>query len=148
MGDFRFAQCLEFLRSKNVADWKDLGTANPDHREILLSRIGMIVRQGSSNERRLVRHAVRMFSLGHKLEGQREDIQVDLSRFTSLLKEYGDHNGESPKYTHQTVSVEPPLFKYSVSLKGVRGEGTGRTMKMAKHQASKDACQRLDLKVH
>jgi dsRNA-specific ribonuclease len=108
----------------------------------------MIVRQGSSNERRLVRHAVRKFSLGHKLEGQREDVQVDVARFTTLLKEYGDHNDEPPKYTHQTVSVEPPLFKYSVTLKGVRGEGKGRTMKMAKHQASKDACQRLGLRVH
>lgn len=118
---------------------------NPNHREILLSHIGVIVRQGSSDEKRLLRYAVRKFSHGRNVDGQKEDVQLDLSRFTTVLKEYGDHIGELPKYTSRPLSQEPPLFKYTVTLKGVKGEGTGRTMKKAKHQASKDACERLGL---
>jgi hypothetical protein len=106
----------------------------------------MIVRQGSAKEKRLVLHAVRKFKAGKAVESQRGDAPSDISRFTTLLKEYGDHIGEVPKYTSELLSQEPLLFKQCVRLRGVKGEGTGRTMKTARHYASKEACQRLGLR--
>jgi dsRNA-specific ribonuclease len=61
-----------------------------------------------------------------------------------ILKEHGDHTGAKPKYTSETLSLEPPFYKVLVNLNGVTGEGRATTKKQAKHQASKDACQRLN----
>lgn len=145
---------MAYLHSKGVIEQHDLDKIGGDHREALLSRIGMTSREGSSDGRRLLGHAIRKFMNGDNGGGQRErpaSAFPDISRYTTLLKEYADHNKVVLEYTPETVSVEPPSYKSRVTLKGVAGdvtgEGTGRTKKEARHLASKRLYQRLGLPV-
>lgn len=138
---------MEYLHSRDVGNNKNLSDTNLDHRQALLSQIGMVVRQGSGKERRLILRAIRKFKIGKSIKAQRKGTPSDISRFTILLHEYGAHSGETPKYTSEVLSYDPPLFKQQVKLRRVKGEGTGRTMRTAKHQASREACKRLGLKV-
>ncbi len=66
------------------------------------------------------------------------------ARYTTILKELGDENGVAPKYGVETMSLDPPMFKVTVSFRDITFEGTARTKKEAKHQASRQACEHFD----
>lgn len=145
MGNYPFEKCLEYLQSKGVVEQYDPDRTGRSHRETLLSQMGMIRRQGSPEGRRLLRRAIRRFLNGDDGGRRREMPVSDISRFTSVLKEHGDHLGKQPKYTEERASIEPTEYRVRVTLGDVTGEGRARSKKQAKHLASQEACRRLNL---
>jgi hypothetical protein len=69
----------------------------------------------------------------------------DISRYTGVLKEHGDRVGVIPVYGSETISSVPPLFRASVAFQQINVDADGRTKRLAKHRASKEACTRLGL---
>jgi hypothetical protein len=69
----------------------------------------------------------------------------DISRYTGALKEHGDQVGAVPVYGSETISSVPPLFRASVVFQQINVTADGRTKRLAKHRASKEACTRLGL---
>jgi hypothetical protein len=69
----------------------------------------------------------------------------DISRYTGALKEHGDQVGVIPVYGSETISAVPPLFRASVAFQQINVTADGRTKRLAKHRASKEACTRLGL---
>lgn len=69
----------------------------------------------------------------------------DISRYTGALKEHGDQIGVIPVYDSETISSVPPLFKASVVFQQINVTADGRTKRLAKHRASKEACILLGL---
>lgn len=70
----------------------------------------------------------------------------ELAQYTMMLKEYGDHSGEVPVYNDEQLSLHPTLFKVSVRVAQRTFEGKSSTKKQAKHLASQQACDFLELK--
>lgn len=139
-----------YLHSKGVVEQHDLDRVGGGHCEALLYRIGMTSREGSTDRKRLLRRAIRKYMKGDNVGRQRHTPASgfpDIARYTSELKEYGDHNDVAPQYTPEILSTEPPLYRCRVALKGVTGEGMSRTKREARHLASKDLYQRLGLTV-
>lgn len=78
------------------------------------------------------------------------EYESDLCKYTSVLKEKGDIAGFVPKYNFQNISQTPqtpPNFKAVVSFWEYVFEGSGRTKNQAKHEASKEACKSLGLRI-
>jgi hypothetical protein len=69
----------------------------------------------------------------------------DISQYTTALKEHGDKVGEVPDYDYERVSLVPPLFRARVTFKEINATGEGKTKKLARHRASKEALNRLGL---
>jgi len=69
----------------------------------------------------------------------------EVSRYTGALKEHGDQIGVIPVYGSETISSVPPLFRASVVFQQINVTADGRTKRLAKHRASKEACTRLGL---
>lgn len=69
---------------------------------------------------------------------QGEDME-DNSRYTAALKEHGDQTGVLPGYDYERISFTPPSFRARVVFKEINATGEGKTKKLARHQASKEA---------
>jgi dsRNA-specific ribonuclease len=63
------------------------------------------------------------------------------------LKEHGDESSVAPVYHTQTLSLEPSLFRATVTFQGFTFEGKAKTKKQARHYAAKEACEYLDIKI-
>lgn len=74
--------------------------------------------------------------------------KVSHALFTSLLNDYGVQNGIRAVYTETIISITPPVFKVCVNCDGMEGQAEGRTLKDAKHLASKNLCDILGLRLH
>lgn len=75
-------------------------------------------------------------------------VQQDLSKYTSLLKEYGDYHSEKPNWVERDISTnDHPRFSCRLTFHGVTAEGTGRQKKYARHEASFNACRQLGLEL-
>lgn len=73
------------------------------------------------------------------------EYQVDIAKYTSILKEKGDKAGFVPSYNFKQTQLMPPLFKAVVSFQDYVFDGSGRTKQQAKHVASREACNALGL---
>lgn len=148
--NFPFQQCWQQLRTRGITTTQNRDASGPDYRLDLLTLVGTVIRQGSAQHRSATIDAIRNLaftdagSTGRE-RAERKGRSLEISRFTMILKEYGDDIGEQPEYTSDMISLEPPVFKERVTLQGVTEEGTGRTRKEAKHRASQKACQRMRL---
>ena len=63
----------------------------------------------------------------------------DISRYTTALKEHGDKVEVLPSYDYERISLMPPSFKARVVFKDINAAGEGKTKKLARHRASKEA---------
>ncbi|EMC97238.1 hypothetical protein BAUCODRAFT_32985 [Baudoinia panamericana UAMH 10762] len=68
---------------------------------------------------------------------------IELPRYTSAIKEYGDRTGIDVQWTDECVSVSPQLWRVWAHVGGTRFFGTGDNKKLARHLASQQACQRF-----
>jgi hypothetical protein len=75
---------------------------------------------------------------------QGEDMG-DIFQYTAALKEHGDQVGVLPGYDYERISLMPPSFRARVVFKEINVTGEGKTKKMARHRASKEAWIRLGL---
>ena len=67
------------------------------------------------------------------------EVMGDNSRYTAALKEHGDQIGVLPDYDYEQISVVPPSFRARVVFKEINATGEGKTKKLARHRASKEA---------
>ena len=63
----------------------------------------------------------------------------DISHYTAALKEHGDQVEVLPSYDYEQISFVPPSFRARVVFKEIKVTGEGKTKKLAKHRASKEA---------
>lgn len=79
---------------------------------------------------------------------QQPALQPDYTRYTSLLKEYGENQGERPTYVEDAIGTTVnPLYSCEVRLRGITATGTARNKKLARGQASFNAWQQLGLRL-
>ena len=174
MHRYSYREAWEHLHAKGITGHKsNFNDGGEDSRAALLSLVGAVVRHSSQDNKRILLLGLRKFGDGQESEpgsrprpselrqyanAQRSPQMAQpasqttvtpplIARSTVLLKEHGDQVGQSPQYSSQTVTLEPPLFKGIVCFNGLTFEGSGRTKREAKHQASKEACDYLGLKV-
>lgn len=69
-----------------------------------------------------------------------------MAKYTMALKEHGDRIAEKPFYRFITVSLNPPGFKWIVSLRGLKEYGEAGNKRDAKHIASMKMCERLGIR--
>ena len=69
----------------------------------------------------------------------------DKSRYTSRLMEYGQKKHVLPTYEYSTISQTPSNFRCRVRLQGINTSATAPSKKLAKHQASFNACNMLGI---
>jgi hypothetical protein len=74
-------------------------------------------------------------------------VAVFMHRYTSVLNEYAALQGEKLIYEKKHLSLDPSSWQCSASFGGISGVGTGRNITQAKHEASKQICQLLNLTV-
>lgn len=72
---------------------------------------------------------------------------IDLPRFTSILKEYGDQQGVAYSWPTRQVSTMPVRFRCVIQMEDRTCDGIARSKKDAKHLASRKACQLLGIEI-
>lgn len=74
-------------------------------------------------------------------------VAVSMHRYTSVLNEHAALQGEKLTYERKYLSLDPSSWQCSASFGGISGVGTGRNITQAKHEASRQVCQLLNLTV-
>jgi Double-stranded RNA binding motif len=171
---FPYRKSLELLQAQGITSFEHgLGSAQQDPHPRLLALVGMIMRTGKEKEKRTTISVLRRHPEASTINGrqkaevpkpkEREDrpkvfprgdksrevtpASANNAQYTMILKELGDESGVAPKYSLETLSLDPPMFKSTVSFQDITFESTARTKKEAKHQASRKACEHLGLTV-
>lgn len=75
----------------------------------------------------------------------RQDIE--LPRYTTALKEYSDCSNSSVEWKDEQISVTPLCWKMTAVVDGIEFSATAGNKKLAKHLASKQACESLAVEV-
>ena len=170
---FPYRKSLELLQAQGITSSENgLGSAQNEPHPRLLALVGMIIRTGNEKEKRtmisiLRRHPEASTSKARqkaevvkpKEREERSKVlprsdesrkvtpaSANSARYTMILKELGDESGVAPKYSLETLSLEPPMFKATVTFRDLTTASTARTKKEAKHQASRQACEQLGFK--
>jgi len=68
-------------------------------------------------------------------------------RYISILQEHANACGKLVTYESTCLKSYPPLFHQKATYEGIIGEGTGRSLKLAKYAASKNLCGNIGLVV-
>jgi hypothetical protein len=74
-------------------------------------------------------------------------VAVDMPRYTSVLNEHAAFQGEKLTYEKKQLSLSPSSWQCTAIFGEISGVGTGRNSTQAKHEASKQICELLDLMV-
>lgn len=171
---FPYRKSLETLQNQGITS-SETGQGSPqcDPHPTLLALVGMIIRTGNEDEKRTVisilRRRPETATVDERQKAEvpkpkqrekrikgfpRDDeprkvalASANNAQYTMTLKELGDESGVSPQYSLETLSLDPPMFKATVSFRDTTVHSTARTKKEAKHQASRQACEQLGLKV-
>jgi dsRNA-specific ribonuclease len=67
----------------------------------------------------------------------------DISRYSMALKEFGDQVDKLPRYTIRSDRSGQTGFKATLIFHGIQATGSGKTKKLAQHEAAKKACAML-----
>jgi hypothetical protein len=78
---------------------------------------------------------------------QDHDSVLELPRYTTALKEYGDRSGSVIEWSEKQLSLSPLCWMARVIVNGVTFEATAGNKKEAKHRASQSACRSLDIEI-
>jgi hypothetical protein len=141
-----------------------------DDYETLMGLTGSCISTGTSEQKQQILASIRQFAVVHhsniSLPAPQQDkgrqdapsspllkvppaVESDsgISRYTTTLKEKGDAIGVIPRYEIKrlTADTQTPLFAATVFFGEHKFEETGRTKTQAKHQASRAACQFLNV---
>lgn len=165
--DFNYSDGVSTLRTLG---WKSIQSRHTTYERTIhvdfLSLVGLIARHGSEGEQRDIRKLI--YEKGsakdlpkrslHKapFDGQHHDEPQTTTRngdatnkalYTMTLKEHGDSLRVLPSYEQESDKQAPPTFKVTVTFQNITATGSGRTKKEAKHEASRNMCSMLGLKV-
>jgi len=175
LDSYTYPQALEACEGQGLASPESNTYEHQgNHRTALMILIGSVIRNKTNEERQILLHLIRTninlngsrnSRLNHSAASSRSsavetvtepmplptpEYESDLCKYTSVLKEKGDVAGFVPKYNFKNVSQTPqtpPNFKAVVSFWEYVFEGSGRTKNQAKHEASKEACKSLGLRI-
>jgi hypothetical protein len=78
--------------------------------------------------------------------GGHDDV-LELPRYTTALKEYGDRSGAVIEWSEKQLSLSPLCWVARVVVDGVTFEATAGNKKEAKHRASRSACRSLAIEI-
>lgn len=84
----------------------------------------------------------------HKMEQFVDDtnvITLDLGRYSTALKEYGDKHEFVPMYHVTEMCRVPPRFRAIVTVDEAVYVGTAKTKKQARHEAAREACLEMEI---
>jgi hypothetical protein len=70
-----------------------------------------------------------------------------MHRYTSVLNEHAAIQGERLIYEKEQLSLSPSSWQCTAMFGDVFAVGTGRNITQAKHEASKQICELMDLRV-
>ncbi len=170
--EFNYSEGLNTLRTFGLESpqSKSIDREQSTHMDFLRF-IGLIVRQGLESEQCAIKTAIFRERSGKALSQNSnyeaslnakhhhgnqnvtpnahptESNAPDIALYTMALKERGDLLGVVPAYIEETLKLSPPTFKVTVKFQDITSQGFGRTKRLAKHEASKNACEFLGLKV-
>ena len=148
-------QRLKALQAQGIST-SDFGGLDGeiDAYRALLSLTGAIVRKGNREQKALLISTLRdtafvdsLANLRHISATTKGVTNAEIAPYSMALKEDGDKSSVAPVYHTQTLSLDPPLLKATVTFKGLTFEGRGRTKKQARHFAAKEACEYLEIKI-
>jgi hypothetical protein len=174
MRRYPFHQRLEALQARGIST-SEFGTLNgeQDAYRALLSLTGAVVRKGNREQKALLISTLRnAASAGSSAsprgisrpssvaandignEGQRwwssttpRATNAEIAPYAMALKEFGDASSAAAVYHSQRLSLDPPLFRATVTFRGFTFEGKANTKKQARHYAAKEACEYLGIKI-
>ncbi|KAK3076075.1 hypothetical protein LTR53_000015 [Teratosphaeriaceae sp. CCFEE 6253] len=72
--------------------------------------------------------------------------ETGVARYTTALKEYGDRTGHKPHYDSSCITLDPPLFRAKVLIRGKSFDEAAVSKRQAKHLASQRACEALGIR--
>jgi hypothetical protein len=72
---------------------------------------------------------------------------VEMPRYTSALNEHAAIQGETLTYEKKQLNLSPSSWQCTAIFGEISGVGTGRNSTQAKHEASKQICELIDLMV-
>jgi hypothetical protein len=75
------------------------------------------------------------------------DSILELPRYTTALKEYGDRSQSIIEWSEKQLSLSPSSWMARVVVDGVAFEVTAGYKKEAKHRASQSACRSLAIEI-
>ena len=168
---FPFKACCTFLHSNGVGEEYEQNGTTTNDQNTLFSWVGKAIHQGSQTEKALVYKAIVSFtnlSASHNIvQPRREPFPQhelhtgssptvpqngttspphDLPKYSSLLQRFADHNYEALEFDEIELSAVPPSHRCQIKFRGLTGEGVGPQKKVAKHKASFDMCQKLNIR--
>lgn len=79
--------------------------------------------------------------------GSEVDEGSRIAMYTMKLHEWCAKRGKHMQYDDEQLSVDPPQFQVQVRVEGSMFTGKAKKKTMAKHIASKQACEALDIRV-
>jgi hypothetical protein len=74
-------------------------------------------------------------------------VSVDMHRYTSVLNEHVALQEEKLTYKREQLSISPSSWQCTAIFGEISGVGIGRNSTQAKHEASKQICELIDLMV-
>jgi hypothetical protein len=75
------------------------------------------------------------------------ETAVDMHRYTSVLNEHAALQGEKLTYEKKQLSLSPSSWRCTATFGEISGVGIGRNTAQAKHAASKQICELINLVV-
>lgn len=75
------------------------------------------------------------------------DGVLEIPRYTTALKEYGDQSGSVIEWSERQLSLSPLCWMARVIVNGATFEATAGNKKEARHRASRSACRRLTIEI-
>lgn len=134
-----------------------------DSRTRLLILVGRIIHEGSAHAKQQMLHTVRTFSQDQSGKDRNRSRSASRIReaeshatystaknpglYSVAVNNHGMKIGVKPLYSMEPVSSDPSLWKTVLSFKGRDFEGTGASLKMAQHEAARQACSFFHLQV-
>jgi hypothetical protein len=175
MRDFPYAECLTAWQAHGIARGVSISQGpSPSNVGEALTAIGTTVRTGSNSKKDIVlteicarcspaglgreenlrnrnpilererRSQVDRSEVTHQSE-QAAAEDGDISRYSMALKELGDLKDELPQYNIRPATAGPEGSTADLAFHGIQAKGSGRTKKIAQHQAAKSACALLQI---
>jgi hypothetical protein len=137
-------------QSRGGVPLPDHVTSNYDYQRTVPISVGLVTQQGLRNHQVLTGSNAFHFTLSGTLHPiiQQQNVMSspdDKSRYTSRLMEYGQEKHVLPTYEYSTISQTPSMFRCRVRFQGINTSATASSKKLARHQASFNACKMLGI---
>jgi len=127
-------------------------SSNYKYPRTIPTSIGLVTQQGLRNPQVPTSSNAIHFTLSGILHPATAIQQQNLmsspdekSRYTSRLMEYGQEKHVLPTYEYSTISQTPSMFRCRVKFPGINTSAVASSKKLARHEASYNACKMLGI---